>query len=123
MISRQRFAYPLASRASSTTLVSAGRAGAGPGPRIVRVVPKIGRTPVLAQAAAKRGAPYSPSRSVSATAGIDSSAARAASSSGENAPSFSEKYDRTSRCTKDGPEESNTCSILGEPGSVCPEGC
>jgi hypothetical protein len=39
---------------------------------------------------------------VSATAGIPSSAARRARSSGENAPSFREKKDRTSRCTNPG---------------------
>jgi len=38
---------------------------------------------------------------VSATARMPSSAARRARSSGENAPSFSEKNDRTSRCTKE----------------------
>ena len=65
--------------------------GSVPASRIVSDAPRIGRTPSRSQAAANRAAPYSPSRSVSATAGIDNSAARRARCSGENAPSFSEK--------------------------------
>src|SRR5262249_11540742 len=62
--------------------------------------PRTGRMPACAHAATNRAAPYSPSRSVSATAGMPSAAARATSCSGVNAPSFNEKHERTSRWTK-----------------------
>src|SRR6266545_4964038 len=60
----------------------------------------MGFTPAFRHASTNRAVPYSPSRSVRATASMPSSAARRARSSGENAPSFKEKKDRTSRCTK-----------------------
>src|SRR5881396_3817313 len=47
-----------------------------------------------------------------ATAGIPNSAARTARCSGEKAPSFSEKNDRTSRWTK---------AFIAPPGIQCPD--
>src|SRR3954449_12653022 len=82
--------------------------GGGADARTVNDAPRIGRMPACAHAWTNRAAPYSPSRSVSATAGMSSAAARATSRSGVKAPSFREKQDRTSRWTN---EAAIACSV------------
>ncbi len=64
--------------------------GAEPGRSTVSSAPTIGRTPTPLQACANSIAPLTPSWSVSASASQPSSAARAASSNGSEAPSRNE---------------------------------